>query len=104
MVIEWLKVKVAAEHREKYIVNDAQVWTALLSQYPGFISKEVWINPTEPSEVILVIRWESREAWASVPSDRLKQIEEQFNREFGEEHQIIQSAEYQVRKFPQMPL
>lgn len=72
----------------------------MLATYPGFLGKEVWIDPETPTEVTLIIRWASREAWESVPPERLKQVEKQFAQEFGEQQQIIEAAEYQVRKFP----
>lgn len=100
MVIEWLKVRVSPELREKFIQKDAEIWTSMLATYPGFLGKEVWINPETPTEVIIVIRWANREAWESVSPERLKQVEDQFVREFGESQQIIETAEYQVRKFP----
>ncbi|MBD1863289.1 MULTISPECIES: TIGR03792 family protein [Trichocoleus] len=101
MVIEWLKIKVAPEMREQYIQKDAEIWTAFLSEYPGFLGKEVWINPDNSTEVILVIRWASREAWKSVPSDRLAAIEQQFAQQLAGSYPIIEAGEYQVRKFPQ---
>ncbi len=100
MVIEWLKVRVSPELREKFIQKDAEIWTSMLASYPGFLGKEVWIDPQTPTDVVLVIRWESREAWKSVPPERLKQVEQQFARELGEQQQIIEAGEYQVRKFP----
>ncbi|MBD2015540.1 TIGR03792 family protein [Microcoleus sp. FACHB-53] len=100
MVIEWLKLRVSPELREKFIQKDAEIWTSMLATYPGFLGKEVWINPETPTEVIIVIRWASREAWESVPSERLKEVEKQFTQEFGEQQEIIEAAEYQVRKFP----
>ena len=100
MVIEWLKLRVSPELREKFIQKDAEIWTSMLATYPGFLGKEVWINPETPTEVIIVIRWASREAWESVPSERLKYVEKQFTQEFGEQQEIIEAAEYQVRKFP----
>jgi uncharacterized protein (TIGR03792 family) len=99
MVIEWLKVRVSPDLREKFIQQDAEIWTSMLAKYPGFLSKEVWINPETPTEVVLIIRWASLEDWKAVPLDRLVQTEQQFNQAFGDQHQIIQAAEYQVRKF-----
>ncbi len=101
MVIEWLKVRVSPDVREKFIEKDAEIWTSTLASYPGFLSKEVWINPDNPTEVVLIIHWESREQWQSIPPEQLAKTEEQFVREFGEQHQIIETAQYQVRKFPQ---
>lgn len=102
MVIEWLKIKVSPELREKFIQKDAEIWNSMLASYPGFLSKEVWINPAIPAELVLVIRWASREQWKSIPLERLTNVEEQFDREFGEPYQMIETSEYQVRKFPQV--
>ncbi len=100
MVIEWLKVRVSPELREKFIQKDAEIWTATLASYPGFLGKEVWINPETPSEVVLIIRWESLEAWKAIPQDQLEQTEQQFTQEFGEQQEIIEGDQYQVRKSP----
>ena len=54
MVIEFLKFKVTPELREKFIQKDAEIWTAALARYPGFLSKEVWIDPNTPAEVVMV--------------------------------------------------
>ncbi|MBD1809924.1 TIGR03792 family protein [Microcoleus sp. FACHB-SPT15] len=101
MVIEWLRVSVSPELRERYIQKDAEIWTSMLVQHPGFLGKEVWINPETQNEVILIIRWASLEAWKAVSAEQLAQTDQQFNEEFGSQHQIIEAAEYQVRKFPQ---
>ncbi|MBD2740708.1 TIGR03792 family protein [Coleofasciculus sp. FACHB-1120] len=101
MVIEWLQVRVAPELREKYIQKDGEIWTAFLARCPGFLGKEVWLNPNDPTEVILVIRWATREQWKSVPPESLEEIERQFVQAMGEAFPIVQLAEYQIRKFPQ---
>lgn len=101
MVIEWLKIKVAPEMREQYIQKDAEVWTAFLAEYPGFLGKEVWINPEDATEVILVIRWASKEDWKSVPSDRLAATDQRFAQALAGSYPIIEAGEYQVRKFAQ---
>lgn len=101
MVIEWLKIKVAPELREKFIAKDAEIWTAKLSSYPGFLSKEVWINPEIPTEVVLIIHWQTLEQWKSIPVNILIETDKLFTKEFGEPQEIIEAAQYQVRKFPQ---
>lgn len=101
MVIEWLKIQVPAELREKYIQKDEEVWTAFLASCPGFLGKEVWINPQIPTEVVLVIQWANRQAWKAVPEDALEKTEQLFNQVMGAEYPIIEAGEYQVRKFPQ---
>jgi len=101
VVIELLKFKVAPELREQYIQKDAEIWTQTLSSWSGFLGKEVWLNPNEPTEVILIIRWASREQWKSIPVELVDAIEQQFTHELGGTYQIVESCEYQVHKFGQ---
>lgn len=100
MVIELLKFKVAPELRERYIQQDAEIWTTALAKYPGFLGKEVWINHQDPTELILIIRWATREQWKSIRQEELQSIEAKFAQAMGEAYPVIESAEYQVRKFP----
>ncbi|MCL6433783.1 MAG: TIGR03792 family protein [Leptolyngbyaceae cyanobacterium HOT.MB2.61] len=102
MVIEWLKIKVSPELREKYIQKDEEIWSTALSRYSGFLGKQVWINPRQQDEVVLVIYWESRDAWNGVSAKHMEETEQRFLKEMGEgTYQIIEEGEYQVRKFPQ---
>lgn len=101
MVIELLKVKVPPEQREKFIQKDAEIWTKALAQYPGFLGKEVWINPDDATEIVFVIRWATREQWKVIPQADLEAIEKKFNQAIGFSQQLVECSEYQVRKFPQ---
>ncbi|AMW30029.1 MULTISPECIES: TIGR03792 family protein [Oscillatoriales] len=95
MVIEWLRFKVPPTLWEAFIQKDEQVWTEGLKQFPGFIGKETWVDP-KLEEVILVIRWETREQWKSIPTEAL----EKLDLAMGDlKMPIIESYEYQVRKF-----
>ena len=99
MIIELLKVKVIPEEREKYLQKDAEIWTQALTNFPGFLGKEVWLNPSEPTEVILIIRWATEAQWKSISPVVLDKIEHQFVQQLGNTYQIIDSAEYQVYEF-----
>ncbi|UBF28074.1 TIGR03792 family protein [Kovacikia minuta CCNUW1] len=101
MIIEWLKIKVSPELREKYIQKDEEIWTGTLSKSPGFMGKEVWINPQKADEVVLVIHWANREAWKNFPAAVLEETEQKFSQALGAgTYEIIEEGEYQVRKFP----
>lgn len=102
MVIEWLKFKTNTKHREKVIEKDAEIWTATLSKYPGFLGKEIWINPNNETEIIFIIRWKTREDWKAVPESILEETERKFAQALGEDvfYEMSESNEYQVRKFP----
>jgi uncharacterized protein (TIGR03792 family) len=100
MVIEWLIFAVAPEHRETFIQVDHEIWTAALSQYPGFMSKEVWISPDLSDQVITVIRWQTRDQWKAIPRADLDQIDQRFQSTLGVPYRLIDAREYQVRRYP----
>ena len=95
MVIEWLKFKVPAEKWEAFIQRDEEVWTAGLKNFPGYLGKEIWVDSVE-NEVVMLIRWETREQWKSV----LQSTIDELDRQMGDlQIAIAESREYQVPKF-----
>lgn len=80
MVVEWQRVKVRPEQRERWVEKDAEIWTPALREREGFLGKEVWLGE-DASEVVLVIRWRSREDWEGMPAERIQELEERFRRE-----------------------
>lgn len=99
MVVEWLKFRVSPDLREQFVQKDAEIWTVALSQYPGFINKEVWISPDDLSEVVTVIYWETFEQWQAIPASELEQVEARFAEVMGDTYEMVESSRYQVRKF-----
>lgn len=96
MVIELLKFKLALENRERFIQIDADIWTNALSSYPGFVNKQVWINPHNPTEVTMAIAWSSRDLWKSIPVVDLEAISRSFDEACGFSYEMIESSEYEV--------
>lgn len=97
MFIEYLKFRVEPQLREQFIQQDAAIWTAALSQNPGFDSKEVWLNPEDPSEVITVIGWRDRDQWKAIPEAELAALEQRFTDALGPgTYQLIEAREYRL--------
>ena len=95
MIIEWLRFKVPPEKWEAFIQRDEEVWTAGLKNFPGYLGKEIWVDSVE-NEVVMLIRWETREQWKSV----LQSTIEELDRQMGDlQIAIAESREYQVSKF-----
>ena len=95
MVIEWLRFKVPPEKWEAFIQRDEEVWTAGLKNFPGYLGKEIWVDSVE-NEVVMLIRWETREHWKSV----LQSTIDELDRQMGDlQIAIAESREYQVSKF-----
>ncbi|TVP65057.1 MAG: TIGR03792 family protein [Leptolyngbya sp. LCM1.Bin17] len=103
MVVEWLTFAVDPDHRETFIQVDNDIWTASLSQYPGFISKEVWISPDLLDQVVLIMRWQTRDQWKAIPPAELDAITQRFEAALqGISYRMIDAREYQVRRYPVM--
>ncbi len=101
MVIEWLKFEVFPESRDLFIQFDSEIWTPTLAKFPGFLSKEIWISPDNAEEIIIVIRWETREQWKAIPLDILAATEQKFAQKMeNHPYKMIEAKEYQIRKFP----
>jgi uncharacterized protein (TIGR03792 family) len=99
MVIEWLKIRVNPETREKFVGLDQEIWTKALARQSGFLGKEVWINPVVSDEIIVVVHWQTREQWKSIAPDLLAKTEEAFKVSMGiDNYAIIEAQEYQIRK------
>jgi len=70
MVVEWQRIRVRPEDRERYVRADA--------------------------EVVLVIRWRSRDHWEGIPDERLKEMEERFRREVPDDaREVLECRAYE---------
>ncbi|MEO0375203.1 MAG: TIGR03792 family protein [Cyanobacteria bacterium P01_A01_bin.17] len=96
IAVEWLRIKVDPARRQEYLQKDAEIWTPALKRYPGFIDKTVWLNPDNKAEIIIVVRWASREQWFSIPEADLEAIQAQFDQAFPFKHRIKEVKEYQA--------
>lgn len=96
MVIEWLKFRVPAAQRERYLAIDDEIWTPALAGYPGFLDKATWLAPGQEDEVIFVISWATREQWKAIPEADLVQINQRFDQALGFDYEMLESKEFVV--------
>ena len=96
MVIEWLKFRVPAAERERYLAIDDEIWTSALAAYPGFLEKATWLAPDREDEVIFVISWATREQWKAIPEVDLEQINQRFDQALGFDYEMLESREFLV--------
>lgn len=97
MVIEWKRVRVRPDLVERYIDKDGEVWTAGLEREEGFLGKEIWRGQAEDDregDLMLVIRWRSREDWEGIPKERLEELERRFRSELPEGHEITDEGAF----------
>ncbi|MEM8611249.1 MAG: TIGR03792 family protein [Cyanobacteria bacterium P01_H01_bin.105] len=96
MVIEWLKFRVDATQRNRYLAIDEEIWTSALAMYPGFLDKTTWLDPNHDDEVIFVISWATRDQWKAIPEDELNQINQRFDDALGIPYDLLESKEFTV--------
>ena len=76
MITEILYFQVNAAERQAWLAQDAAVWTAFLSQQPGYIRKESWLSDEKADELCLVIWWQSAAAMQAIPRAELLATEQ----------------------------
>lgn len=81
--VEWLRFQVPAAKQARFIEQDAAIWTPVLSNYPGFQSKEIWANPNSPDELIIITHWASFEHWQAIPKETLDRTTQRFQQAMG---------------------
>jgi uncharacterized protein (TIGR03792 family) len=94
MIVEWLVLAVPEDWRDRCLAADAATWTTFLATCPGYVDKQVWVNPEQPGELIMVVRWASREQWKAIPLTDLERVEAEFQAQVGRSFEIVASHEY----------
>jgi uncharacterized protein (TIGR03792 family) len=103
MIVEWLRIRVAPEYRERFVQKDDEIWTTFLCQYPGFLKKEVWISPDDFCEVMIAIHWTTVELQQAIPKAALQTVDKQFLEALAVPFQLVEIKLYQVRKIVTKP-
>ena len=97
MIIEWLGFSVKPQLREKFLAEVREIWTPVLANSAGFMSKEVWLDPAKSDRVFIIVRWQSRQQWKAISLKLLEETEQKFALAIGaNNYQMIESKEYQL--------
>ncbi len=78
MVIERLEMNVDPTDREEFLARDRAVWTSFLADQAGFRHKEVWVEPDDPTVLIMHIWWETREHWKAITEAQCVELDKQM--------------------------
>jgi uncharacterized protein (TIGR03792 family) len=76
--VEILRFMVNPENVTRFVELDHDIWTKGLAAYPGFISKDVWLNTLKPGEITTVIYWRSLEQWEAIDHAELGTLDTCF--------------------------
>ncbi len=96
VTIEWLEFHVPPAEQAEFIRQDRLIWDQFLSQYPGFLAKEIWLDRQNPHRLIVIVRWNSYQEWKAIPSSKIEEVTDRFQRTLGKEYPIIAAHAFQV--------
>ena len=77
MVIEELRLKVPAASKAAWLNAEKEIWDPWLSSQKGFLGRQLFWDK-EKEEALILVSWESKKLWKSIPLSEVNIIQEQF--------------------------
>ena len=77
MVIEELRLKVPSRFKEAWLKSEKKLWEPWLSMQSGFLGRQIFWNK-EKEEALILINWENKKLWKSIPMSEVNEIQEKF--------------------------
>ena len=77
MVIEELRLKVRADVKAAWLNAEKEIWDPWLSSQEGFLGRQLFWDK-EREEALILVSWESKKLWKSIPLSEVNLIQEQF--------------------------
>ncbi len=77
MVIEELRLKVPADVKAAWLNAEKEIWDPWLSSQEGFLGRQLFWDK-EKEEALILVSWESKKLWKSIPMSEVNVIQEQF--------------------------
>jgi len=97
MYIEYLRFQVQPGFQARFLELDEELWTKSLSQNPGFHKKEVWLNPEDPTDLVVIVWWSNREQWKSITPEEVEAIDKKFAEAIGPGNsKLVEAKEYRL--------
>ena len=77
MVIEELRLKVPAASKAAWLNAEKEIWDPWLSSQEGFLGRQLFWDK-EREEALILVSWESKKLWKSIPMSEVNVMQEQF--------------------------
>ena len=77
MVIEELRLKVPADAKVVWLNAEKEIWDPWLSSQEGFLGRQLFWDK-EKEEALILVNWESKKLWKSIPMSEVNVIQEKF--------------------------
>ena len=77
MVIEELRLNVPAASKAAWLNAEKEIWDPWLSSQEGFLGRQLFWDK-EKEEALILVSWESKKLWKSIPLSEVNLIQKQF--------------------------
>ena len=77
VVIEELRLKVPATVKAVWLKGEKEIWDPWLSSQEGFLGRQLFWDK-EKEEALILVNWESKELWKSIPMSEVNVVQEKF--------------------------
>ena len=77
MVIEELRLKVPTASKAVWLNAEKEIWDPWLSSQEGFLGRQLFWDK-EKEEALILVSWESKKLWKSIPLSEVNLIQKQF--------------------------
>jgi len=77
-VVEQLRLRVPAAHREVWLDGERSTWQPWLEAQTGFLGRDLYWDP-QREEGVLLIRWASRSQWKAISDQEVERVQASFD-------------------------
>ena len=77
IIIEELRLKVPREAKAVWLNAEKEIWEPWLSSQEGFLGRQLFWDK-QKEEALILVNWESKKLWKSIPVSEVKIIQERF--------------------------
>jgi len=76
-VTEELRLKVPAQYKEVWLMNEKQIWEPWLSSQVGFLGRQLFWDK-EKEEALILVNWKSKKLWKSISMSEVNIVQKKF--------------------------
>ena len=76
-VTEELRLKVPAQYKEVWLMNEKQIWDPWLSSQVGFLGRQLFWDK-EKEEALILVNWKSKKLWKNISMSEVNIVQKKF--------------------------
>ena len=82
-IVEELRIKVPNKYKKEWLKAEKEVWDKWLETKDGFLGRQIFWDEKN-SQGLLLVTWENKQKWKTIPEDEVLKIQKQFEEKIKE--------------------